>query len=303
MQTVDLAISPTLFYTWQNFRCAYEVHHQNNSTPETIPLLLIHPIGVGLSRQFWQRFCREWSDKDHRHLIYNPDLLGCGDSDMPRVPYTPSYWAEQLHYFLKTVVQRPVIVIVQGALFPVALKLVQKEPELIRALVLSGPPGWSIITKPTPTWRQKLAWNLFNSPFGNAFFRYARTPRFLRDFSTNRLFAFANAVDAEWLNSLVAGAKNLDSRHAVLAFLAGFWRQDYSSEIAAIEQPTLVVVGEQASSISREGKQETPDERLADYLAALPQGRGMKLAGRNVLPYENTTNFVSAIAPFIYEVS
>jgi pimeloyl-ACP methyl ester carboxylesterase len=300
---LDLATSPTLFYTWQNYRCAYTVHHQSDSTPETIPLLLIHPIGVGLSRQFWQRFCHEWSHQNHRHLIYNPDLLGCGESDMPPVAYTPSYWAEQLHYFLQTVVQRPVIVVVQGALFPVAIKLVQKAPQLIHALVLSGPPGWPIITKQKPIWQQKLAWSFFNSPFGKAFFRYARTPQFLRSFSTRRLFASADAVDAEWLDTLMAGANDLDSRHAVFAFLAGFWRQDYSGDIAAINQPTLVVVGEQASSISREGKQEKPDERLADYLAALPQGRGMKLAGRNVLPYETTADFVSAIAPFISEVT
>jgi hypothetical protein len=39
-----------------NYRCAYEVHQPINATPEGVPLVLIHPIGVGLSRQFWQRF-------------------------------------------------------------------------------------------------------------------------------------------------------------------------------------------------------------------------------------------------------
>jgi hypothetical protein len=45
-----LTASPTQFYTWQNYPCAYEVHQPINSDPEGIPLLLIHPIGVGLSR-------------------------------------------------------------------------------------------------------------------------------------------------------------------------------------------------------------------------------------------------------------
>ncbi len=45
-----LRASTTQFYTWQNYRCGYEVHQPINSDPEGIPLLLIHPIGIGLSR-------------------------------------------------------------------------------------------------------------------------------------------------------------------------------------------------------------------------------------------------------------
>ncbi len=295
--------SPTQFYSWKNYPCAYEVHNPPNSTPEGVPLLLIHPIGVGLSRQFWQRFCHEWYKQGRRNPIYNPDLLGCGESDMPPVAYTPQDWAQQLQHFLQTVVQKPVIVVVQGALLPVATELTQKEPNLIAGLVLAGPPAWAVITKKTPESQQKLIWNLLDSPFGNAFYRYARREKFLRDFSTRQLFDSKYAVDAEWLNTLRAGAENPASRYAVFSFLAGFWRKDYSTAIASIKQPTLVVVGETASSISQVGKQETPDERLADYLAYLPQGRGIKILGRNVLPYESTTEFIRAIAPFIDEVS
>ncbi|YAF95958.1 MAG: alpha/beta fold hydrolase [Nodularia sp. CChRGM 3473] len=301
--TLNIRISPTQFYTWTKYRCAYELHQPNNSPSAGIPLLLIHPIGVGLSRQFWQRFRSQWYTVGHRNLIYNPDLLGCGESDMPHVAYTPTDWAEQLHYFLQTVVQKPVVLVVQGALLPVAIELVQKESNLISGLILAGPPAWPVITKESSAWQQKLAWNVFDSPLGNAFYRYARTTKFLRSFSIRQLFASENAVDAEWLNMLVAGAENPASRHAVFSFLAGFWRQNYSSYLASIQQPTLVVVGETASSISKEGKQETPDERLVDYLACLPQGRGIKLPGRNVLPYESTAEFVEAIAPFINEFS
>ncbi|MEH1888932.1 MAG: alpha/beta hydrolase [Nostoc sp.] len=300
--TINLTASPSQFYSWQNYRCAYEVHQPINTIPEGIPLLLIHPIGVGLSRQFWQRFCREWYNIGERNSIYNPDLLGCGESDMPHVAYTPSDWAEQLQYFLQTVVQKPVIVVVQGALLPVAIALVKKESNLIARLVLSGPPAWALMTNKSPEWQQKLLWNLLDSPLGSTFYRYARTPKFLHSFSTRQLFASDNAVDAEWLDTLLAGAENPASRHAVFSFLAGFWRQNYTSFIASIQQPTLAVVGETASSISQDNRKETPDERLAHYLSYLPQGRGIKINGRNVLPYESTAEFVAAIAPFINEV-
>ncbi|MEH2271259.1 MAG: alpha/beta fold hydrolase [Nostoc sp.] len=301
--TTNLTASPRQFYTWQNYHCAYEVHQPTNTTPEGIPLLLIHPIGVGLSRQFWQRFCREWYSSGQRNSIYNPDLLGCGESEMPRIAYTPSDWAEQLQSFLQTVVQKPVILVVQGALLPVAIQLVQKESNLIAGLVLSGPPTWALMTNKPPEWQEKFLWNVLDSPFGSAFYRYARTPKFLRSFSIRQLFASESAVDAEWLNTLIAGAENPASRHAVFSFLAGFWRKDYTSFIASIQQPTLAVMGETASSISQDNAKETPDERLAHYLASLPQGQGIKINGRNVLPYESTAEFVAAIATFINEVS
>lgn len=300
--TLNITISPTQFYTWQNYRCAYDMYQPHNSQSEGMPLLLIQPIGVGLSRQFWQRFCTQWYAAGYKNPIYNPDLLGCGESAMPHIAYTPKDWAEQLSYFLNTEIKQPVVVIVQGALLPVAIELVKQELNLIAGLVLAGPPAWPVLSKQTPAWRQKIFWNLFDSPLGNAFYRYARTEKFLRSFSTRQLFGSEIAVDREWLDMLAAGAENPASRHAVFSFLAGFWRQNYSSYIASIQQPTLVVVGETASSISKEGKQETPDERLADYLACLPQGQGVKLSGRNVLPYESTIEFVQAIAPFINQL-
>ncbi|NEO28660.1 MAG: alpha/beta hydrolase, partial [Kamptonema sp. SIO4C4] len=71
----------TQYYTWKKYQCAYEPHNADN--PGT-PLILIHPIGVGLSRQFWQRFIKEWYNQGNTNPIYNPDLLGCGESAMPR---------------------------------------------------------------------------------------------------------------------------------------------------------------------------------------------------------------------------
>ncbi len=289
------------FYTWKNYRCAYS--HYAPTSPEaqdSTPLLLIHPIGVGLSRRFWHRFCRAWYQSGRTNPIYNPDLLGCGESDMPHIAYTPVDWATQLQHFLQTVVQQPVILVVQGALLPVALELarLQTGPNLIHQIVLASPPAMAVMTEATRLRQQRLTWNLLDSPLGTAFYFYARRPQFLSSFSTRQLFADANSVDTEWLDMLVEGAANPASRYAVNSFLAGFWRQNYREAVAAITQPTLVVVGDKASSISRAGKQDTPDQRLADYLECLSQGQGVKNAGRNVLPYESTNEFTATVAAF-----
>ena len=296
--------SPTLFYQWKNYRCAYDVYHPTTATDDnSIPLLLIHPIGVGLSRVFWQRFCESWCKTGNSNPIYNPDLLGCGDCEMPAVACYPDDWAAQLQFFLETVVKKPAIVLVQGALLSVALALAKIDQEngsnLIHGLVLAGPPAWAVMNKHSTERQQRIVWNLLDSPLGNAFYRYARRADFLRSFSIKQLFGDAAKVDSEWLDALQAGAANPDSRHAVFSFLAGFWRQDYSNTIQKCDRPTLIIMGEQASSISQAGKEEKPEERLAQYLTHFPNAEGLLMPGRNVLPYESTAEFVSAVTEFV----
>ena len=302
VEEVTPSLPSSQFYTWRNYHCAYEFYNPSDLTAEQgVPLVLLHPIGVGLSRYFWHRFCRQWLQVNHHNPVYNPDLLGCGESDMPRIAYTPTDWADQLQYFLQTIVKQPVVLVIQGAELAVALALVQKqtEPNYIRGLVLAGPPSWAVITKEIPTWQQKLTWNILDSPVGNAFYRYARRREFLRSFSERQLFAEDSEVDTQWLDTLLDGAVNLASRYAVFSFLAGFWRQNYEEAIAAVSQPTLVVVGDKATSISRTGQSETPEQRLAKYLQHLPQGEGCQIPGRNILPYETTTEFVTVVAQFV----
>ena len=296
-------------YTWQNYRCAYE-HVPGTQSPA---LLLVHPIGVGLSSQFWSPFIAQWQQSGGQNAIYNPDLLGCGESEMPQMAYRPSDWAAQLAYFIENVVDGPVVLIVQGALLPVAVTLIdefEQAAQRVKGLVLSGPPAWRLMTTPTDGWKQSLAWSLFASPLGNAFYRYARREKFLKDFSTKQLFEKSEDVSEAWLSMLEAGSQDMASRYAVFSFLAGFWRQDYAGAIARIQQPVLIVMGNEASTIDRKTKQsvekvtDNPSQkRLQDYMDHFPRSQGTSIPGRNVLPYESTVEFVEVVAPFIKELA
>jgi pimeloyl-ACP methyl ester carboxylesterase len=297
-----IGLPVTQFYGWRGYRCAYELWPpQDGSAGE--PLLLIHPIGVGLSRRFWDRFIPLWLQQAPTSAIYNPDLLGCGDGDLPRLAYRPEDWAAQMLALITDVIQRPVVVVAQGALSPVAVEMAdlirQQDASLIKGLVLSGPPSWSVVTENPPAWQQNLLWNLFDSPLGWGFYQYAKRRQFIQRFSARQLFAEAAGVDDTWLDQLSTEAEKQATRHAVFAFLAGFWRKDYRTMLERLDLPVLIVLGDQASSISRSGQAETSDQRLAAYLTHLSQGQGLQIAGRNVLPYESPKTFVSAIAPFI----
>ncbi len=281
-------------YHWQNYTCAYEVH---NADSAATPLLLIHPIGVGLAGKFWQPLVDQWQGQP----LYVPDLLGCGDSDLPRRPYSPRDWAEQLDYFITDVIQRPVILVVQGALLPVALELMADKTmaHSVVGAALSGPPAWRLITEPTARWRQQLNWSLFQSPFGWGFYQYARTQKFLKSFSERQLFDQAADVTDDWLTMLKDGSRDMGTRYAVFSFLAGFWRQDYGSAIAAIQQPILVIMGKTASTIDRTAQDTTAQQRLDDYTQHFPNAHGVFMTGRNVLPYESTAEFIQVLMPFV----
>ncbi len=283
-------------YQWGSYRCAYDYYPGSGS----LNLLLIPPIGVGLSRQFWDRFCQVWFQSGQPHSIYNIDLLGCGESDKPRAAYQPSDWAEQLNALIETVIQKPVVVVVQGASLPIALELIQHSgAHWIRGLVMGGPPPWSLMTEALPAWQQRVIWNILDSPAGLAFYQYARRRSFLQSFSVRQLFEREADVDQYWLDTLQAGSEDLATRHAVFAFLAGFWRQGYGEILGSWDKPTLVAMGTAASSISRSGPEQGPERRITAYLNTLKHGEAVRVKGRNVLPYESPVEFVSAMSPFI----
>lgn len=293
---------PLEYYQWRGYQCAYEFHPSSSETSADIPLLLIHPIGVGLSRRFWYRFCEKW--QGYNNPIYSPDLLGCGESAKPAVAYQTTDWAEQLQYLIETVIKQPVILVAQGALLPVAIALSKTYPESVRGIVLSGPPAWRVMTEASSPTKQRLLWNLFfDTPVGRLFWNYACREQFLQSFSIKQLFAEAKDVDREWLDLLAIGSKDPKSRYAVFSFLAGFWRQDYTQDMANLTQPTLVVFGDKASSISRSGKSETVDKRGKFYEEGWQKAKSIVIPGRNVLPYEKTESFIKVTHDFVRNIN
>jgi len=127
--TEAVTVPTTQFYTWSITAAPTNSMPQSSFRKGDIPLLLIHPI-VWVIRHFWHRFCCEWYETDRSNPIYNPDLLGCGESDMPRSLYPRLIGLSSCNTFGDGGA-KPVILLVQGALLPVAIALVHLQTEPI----------------------------------------------------------------------------------------------------------------------------------------------------------------------------
>jgi hypothetical protein len=69
-------------HTFQGRECAYlHVEATSEAGAARPPLLLLHPVGIGISSWFWQRFVVSWAAHSHGgSAVVVPDLLGCGAS-------------------------------------------------------------------------------------------------------------------------------------------------------------------------------------------------------------------------------
>ncbi len=235
--------------------------------------------------------------------IYNPDLIGCGNSDKPRVAYYAEDWASQLSYFIENIISKPLIIIAQGPLLSIALLIKEKlsNKNLIKGFVFVGASPWSYITKNPNQTQQKILWNvIFNSFIGNLFFNYASSKKFIKSFSSKVLFAKEESIDNDWLDTLTNQAKkNRKDRFAAFSCLAGFWQKDYSQLIKKVSEPTLIVIGENAFNTSSRDQSETPENRLNIYLDNLNNAMGKIIPGRIVLPYESPHEFIAVLKDYI----
>jgi len=260
------------------------------------PLLLIHPVGVGLSSRFWDRFIKRWKEDDSETMLLAPDLIGCGEAECSPNPLTPDDWAEPLADVLRDCNEGPAVLVAQGTTLPIALALLGKAPELVCGIVAISPPSWRLLHETFPVERSKKLWRwLFQGPIGSLFYRYARRRNFLKSFSQKNLFAKAEAVDEEWLQALSEGSREMNSRWAVYSFLAGFWRSGWGPQFTNLTLPLQVIFGSSATGIGRSRSWDDLEQRIGTYRRMLSDATIETIPGRNVLPYESPENCVNCI--------
>ena len=78
------------------------------------PVLLVHPVGIGLDAWFWDKFIDTWEGAE----LFVPDLIGCGASEAWRPAerglFLPLDWSRGCEALWRLHIRRPCVVVAQG---------------------------------------------------------------------------------------------------------------------------------------------------------------------------------------------
>jgi pimeloyl-ACP methyl ester carboxylesterase len=277
-------------YDHDGWNLTYRYKPASPGYEKASPLLLIHPVGIGLSSWFWEPLLEEWIGP----AVYAPNLIGCGvsegshawDPDERGLSF-PLGWVQGCEALMKMATQKASLssfknniqqwtIVSQGGLAPAGVMLAARNPDFVSKLVLASPPTWKDMTTPIPESELARNYNFLKSPvLGKLAFNILESREAIGFFSN--LFLFSEPCDSAWLDNAVRelGAK---TRPPVMAFNAGFCQhRSFEEELRTLDQPTLILAGKD-------------DKRqIQEYSQFMKNCRVERLPGLNVLPWESTS--------------
>ncbi|KAL9189577.1 hypothetical protein ACHAXT_009252 [Thalassiosira profunda] len=257
------------------------------------PVVLVHPVGVGLSSWFWIRTMEAYADNPP---LYAPDLIGCGlahgaDAWDPEEKglFFPLSWVEGVEALMDEVLDDRksnggCLVVAQGGLAPVGIMLAERNPIRVEGLLLASAPTYADITTAIPEQELQRNYNFLCSPvFGGLAFAVLESRAIIRFFSD--LFLFEDKCDEQWLDE-VEKETCKEARTPVQAFNAGLLQhRSFEEDLRDMPQPLLVLSGD--------GDKRASDRVL--YQEELDNCKLATLPGCNVLPWENPAGVVECI--------
>ena len=227
------------------------------------------------------------------HSYYAPNLIGCGISEgsdawdpNKRGLFIPLGWVRGCEAFMNHIDDNiddddsnisnndsSWTVVTQGGLAPIGILLADRNPKLVRRLVLTSPPTWEDITTAVPENELERNYNFLRSPIlGKLAFQFLESRKAIEFFSNQ--FLFSNKCDNVWLDK-TEQEFGVDARLPVRVFHAGMcMNRALLSELTTLEQPTLIIQGED----DKRKRQEYSQNMKNCQLVILP--------GQNVVPWE-----------------
>uniref|UniRef100_A0A7S2VCV4 AB hydrolase-1 domain-containing protein n=1 Tax=Entomoneis paludosa TaxID=265537 RepID=A0A7S2VCV4_9STRA len=301
-------------YTFDGWNLAYQYKPAAEGFENANPLLLVHPVGIGLSSWFWNKFMETWEGP----MLVAIDLIGCGiqhgadpwDPD-ERGLSVPLGWVKAAEALMQEVmVEAPIkqlpnllsllggssnrkipqySVVVQGGLAPVGVLLASRNPMQVEKLVMTSPPTWQQMTNGVSETELAKNYEFFRSPIRGRLAFSLLESRWAVQFFSN-LFLFAEPCDKTWLDEVEKEACK-EARPPVQVFNSGFClARSFEEELASLSQPTLILQGSEDTA-------RIPNR--AEYANTMQQCSLQEIRGKNVLPWESSTDVVRAIQNFL----
>jgi len=230
-----------------------------NAIPEntTTAVMLVHPIGVGIGKWYYDRLLKSLADADNvqqgRRIVFiSPDLLGSYSASSPiqsdsveelkKFPLLNiTDWAEQLEHLMSDYERKSCeegyeignwAIIANGGCAPIALKVAQSavdksapfEKDLTN-VVISSPPRLPFFLEGTDPSRVQRSYRTLSGIVGKLFWAYSlrKNGRFIQKFSERNLVGDPASLGDQWTPNCVSAARHLGgkSKYSTFSFLAG----------------------------------------------------------------------------------
>ena len=302
-------------YEHDGWTLSYRFQPASRGYEREKPVVLVHPVGIGINSWFWDRFLENWEGP----AAYAPDLIGCGianggDGWVPseRGMSFPLAWVKGVETLIQQKVLTPsrrdggfwsfpffgaqtvhvgqCVVVTQGGLAPVGVMLAARNPTTVSNLVLTSPPTWKDMTTPVPMNELSRNSNFLSSPIIGPLAFGVLESKWAVEFFSNA-FLFKDKCDDQWLQ-LACGNTTAADRPPVVAFNAGFCNhRSFEIEMMELSQPTLILCGQD---------DEPRTKQRTDYVTKMQKCVIQKLDGKNVLPWESPMEVVQAIKESCY---
>jgi pimeloyl-ACP methyl ester carboxylesterase len=238
-------------------------------------VVMVHGIGGGSSLFQYRKNAAVIAEAGYS--VYALDLLGFGLSSRPAMRYTQDLLVAQLESFLEEVVQAPAVLVANGLSAAYSIRLATERPDLVDALVLIVPTGYERLARPQ-TLERLEDFERFTGLLGDL------ATIFLLEEGTQRFFLLDAYIGRESLTPEVLETYDRylraeNARWVIFSFISGNLDQDVSAYWPRLEQPALIVWGEEART--------TPIQDADDFLQARPQTQFASLTGAKLLPNED----------------
>ncbi|KAK1736464.1 hypothetical protein QTG54_013064, partial [Skeletonema marinoi] len=241
-----------------SYRIAYDYDELvigNAASENTTAVMLVHPIGVGIGKWYYDRLLKSLANEDvqsSRLVFISADLLGSFTASSPigsdsgqelkKFPLLNiTDWAEQLEHLMSEYERKSCkegheirnwAIVANGGCAPIALKVAQSAVEKsapfekdLTNVVISSPPRLPFFLEGTDPKRVQKSYRTLSGIAGKLFWKYAlrKDGKFIQTFSERNLVGDPASLGNHWTPNCVSAARHLGgkSKYSTFAFLAG----------------------------------------------------------------------------------
>lgn len=231
------------YYEWRFGKICYT--KKGSGTP----ILLIHDLSNTGSSYEFQKLERKLSET---HTVYSIDLLGCGQSDKPKIIYTNYLYVQLISDFIKNIIKEKTIIIASRRSCSIAIMNSYIDSDLVEELILINPSDLKDLSK-CPKRRHKLIKGCLNIPIIGTFLYNLQFSKcqIARKFSNEYFYGSAPVSRYKAAFHEAAHTSGSNSKYIYTSIRCHYTNTNILHALKALQIPVLILEGAEVANADR----------------------------------------------------